>query len=128
MQTTLNRCEAAVDRGMNKSQTKAVRYVREWVESQLNTNPKYGDKITEWTVAPLGTSGLLSISARREMMGLPEGNLLRFFENTTYLFFIRKRGKIEMAMGPKSLEQFHGRKFLGMHVTFGKPAAAKIAA
>jgi hypothetical protein len=106
---------------MNKSQERAVTKVRRYVESELSANPEYGDQITEWEVKEV-TPGRYFITAQRDMTKLSEGNLLRFLEHTYYLFSIGRGGAVDMLMGPRSLEQFIGRRWCGMNIRLTRPS------
>lgn len=99
---------------MTKSQERAVAQVRRYVEGELDKNAEYGDEIDSWVVTEENFG--LCISASRLMAKLPPGNLLRALDRTHYLFFVGKRGAIQMKMGPESMRQFNGRRAFGMNV------------
>lgn len=102
---------------MNRAQQKALDYFRQHLTSNLSKNPAYGDTVTVFNAEPT-SYGTLWITARTEMVGLPEGNVLRCVSAEHWFVSVGKRGALTVKMGPKSLKQFKGRKFMGLNIDY----------
>ena len=104
---------------MNKAQQTAIARLRRFIEQQeIERRPaNYGAQITRWDVQPTDY-GTLWVTAETELTGLPAGNLLRALDHTHYFVSIGKRGALTMKIGPKSLDQFEGRQFLGININY----------
>jgi len=103
---------------LNKSQQSAVDYIDRWLhEHDIESNAQYG---ADFTTKELEFTdyGATFYRVEIELLGLPEGNLLKALYHTHYLFAIGRRGKIEMLMGVDSMKQFNGRMAFGMHINF----------
>ena len=57
----------------------------------------------------------VTVRARTGYTGLPETNYLRIIGEENFMFFIGKRGKIEVITASKTWRQFAGKKAFGMH-------------
>jgi len=110
---------------MNKSQQKAIELFKYRVEQFFSAHDvkEYGAKITRFDVRdePCGNSRFVSVAVETELTALPNGNLLKALDHTHWLAFIGDKGAINLHSGPKSLEQFKGKKqYMGMNIHYGK--------
>ena len=98
---------------MNASQQNAINHIEHFLNGRRSANPEYQDTVSI-DVDATSEFGTVFVTANIEMLGLPEGNLLRYVARQYWLFFVGKRGGIEVLMAPKSLDQFNGRRAFGM--------------
>jgi hypothetical protein len=101
---------------MNASQTRAVESFRRFMQTQLDIVPDRQDTL-DLEVQPT-TYGIIWIKATTTMLGLPEGNLLRFVAHQHWFVKVGKRGALDVKMAPKSFEQFKGKRAFGLTFTF----------
>jgi hypothetical protein len=99
---------------MTPNQKRAVENFKTFMERQLNSNPDYRDTLVEFSVTPTDY-GTLWITAKTDMLGLDEGNLLRALDAQWWFVHVGKRGALTVKMAPKSFKQFNGRKAFNMN-------------
>ncbi len=80
-----------------------------------NCAERYGKAISRFEVTATDYSHAW-ITAEIECLGLPESNLLRSVEHEFWTVKIGPRGALSAYQYPNSLEQFAGRKFMGINI------------
>lgn len=98
---------------MNKSQTLARDFAEEFLRRRLDSVPERKDTLSlrlEYT-----DYGRVWLLAETDMLGLPEGNLLRAVARQHWMISIGKRGALDVYQAPKEFDQFKGRRAFGMH-------------
>jgi hypothetical protein len=97
---------------MNTSQQRALEAFQAFMRDQVSKNPEYKDTVSvEVKTTDYGTTW---VTARTDMVGLPEGNMLRFVASQYWLVKVGKRGGLEVRMAPRCYDQFIGRRAFGM--------------
>lgn len=95
---------------MNQAQTQAVERMRSYLVEREVKASKYA-KLAAFDVRD--DNGFVSVTAKIEASDdVNPNSLLHLLQACTWLAFIGKRGGIQLAMGPKSLRQFKGKRFL----------------
>ena len=100
---------------MHPSQARSLKRIEHFLQEQLDENSveKYGQAITEFEVTD--HEFFQSVSAKIELTGLEDGNLLKFVDHRYFHFHIMKRGSIKVCNYPESFDQFAGQKrYFGM--------------
>jgi len=100
---------------MTKSQQQGLDSFIALMTREAKQHEAYGAEITGLKIDD-SHPGLLFASGEVQLLGLPEGNLLRAIARTHWLAQIGKRGKVTLLMYPKCLDQFKGKTFFGMAV------------
>lgn len=102
-----------VNQPVRKAQQRAIDRFRAYLNKECSPNLEYGDRVTVFEQTPT-TYGTVWISARTDMTGLSENNLLRSIAAQYWHVHVGKNGAIEVWNAPKCFDQFRGRRAFGM--------------
>jgi hypothetical protein len=95
----------------NAAQARAIEAFKAFMQTQTSKVPAYGDTVTfEIQTTAFGQTW---VTAKTDMVGLGEGNLLRAVAAQYWLARIGKRGAVTIKMAPKSFDQFQGKRAFG---------------
>jgi len=95
----------------NAAQARAIEGFKAFMERQISRVPAYGDTVSfEIQTTAFGQTW---VTAKTDMKGLGEGNLLRAVSGQYWLALIGKRGAVTIRMAPKSFDQFNGKRAFG---------------
>ena len=97
---------------ISNAQARAIESFKRFMQTQVSAVPAYGDTVTyEVQTTEYGQTW---VTARTDMTGLGEGNLLRAISSQYWLVRVGERGGLTVHMAPKSYLQFKGRRAFGM--------------
>jgi hypothetical protein len=100
---------------MNAAQQNAIAKFKSFLTSRDNGNYSEGIPVELTAFEPRVDGGMVFVSAQTDMG--KEGTMLRALSHEHWLLIVGKRGAVTVKMGPRSLKQFNGRKFLGMNIS-----------
>jgi hypothetical protein len=97
---------------MNTAQQRALEAFKAFMQTQVSKNPEYKDTVS--VEVEQSDYGITWVTARTDMTGLPEGNMLRYVAAQYWFVKVGKRGGLEVRMAPRCYDQFIGRRAFGM--------------
>jgi len=100
---------------ITKSQESKSKKFKRFLEESIMEHQKikYDAQVINWEVTETDY-GPIWISAQIDLVGLPEGNLLRALDKEFWHIHIGRKGKITVYNSPKCYDQFKGQRAFEM--------------
>ncbi len=102
---------------LNQKQQQAITRLKD-VMTIHQGQTKYPLNLTRFEVTKSEYGDVMISAEMQHGDTVPENSLLRIVDRQFWVVFVGKRGALTAKIGPKSLQQFQGKKFLGINIDY----------